>query len=173
MWTGTRVGRVNKLQDPEVIQAELDARSIAANPVPYNMGLEKVEAIFKPHAQVRQVFFYVYIVTMKRLILLTHLSEPTSFTSEFESCSGLNMDSCVQPVVLYTSFFIFIWLWSNLSYGCMFVSCQVKSVRLPKHKGSKIPSGFAVVEFFSKEEAEKVLKMELTCDGVTLELESK
>jgi hypothetical protein len=55
----------------------------------------------------------------------------------------------------------------------MFVSCQVKSVRLPKHKGSKIPSGFAVVEFFSKEEAEKVLKMELTCDGVTLELESK
>ncbi|KAG0609440.1 hypothetical protein M758_8G184800 [Ceratodon purpureus] len=97
---GKRVGRVNKLEKPEVIQAELDARSIAANPFPYKMGMEKVEAIFKPHA-------------------------------------------------------------------------EVKSVRLPRHKGVKIPTGFAIIEFPSKEVAGKVLKLELTCEGVALELESK
>jgi lupus La protein len=51
---------------------------------------------------------------------------------------------------------------------------QVKSVRLPKHATSKNAlSGFAVVEFSSEEEAQQVLKMELVCQGATLELEPK
>jgi len=56
----------------------------------------------------------------------------------------------------------------------MLVSWQVKNVRLAKHKSSQnIPSGFALIELSSEEEAQKVLKMELACHGVTLELESK
>ena len=56
----------------------------------------------------------------------------------------------------------------------MLISWQVKSVQLAKHKSNKnIPSGFAVIELSSEEEAQKVLKMELTCQGVTLELETK
>lgn len=47
-------------------------------------------------------------------------------------------------------------------------------MRLPKHATSKnAASGFAVVEFSSEEEAQKILKMELVCHGATLELESK
>lgn len=47
-------------------------------------------------------------------------------------------------------------------------------MRLPKHVTSKnAPSGFAVIEFSSVEEAQKVLEMELVCQGVTLELEPK
>ena len=56
----------------------------------------------------------------------------------------------------------------------MLVHPQVKSVRLPKHATSKnAASGFAVIEFSSEEEAQKVLKMELVCEGATLDLEPK
>ena len=74
------MGRVSKLPDPEVLQAEVAARSIAASPFPEKMGMEKVEAIFKPHAKVPQAtivwnlkspkhgfvmftFLYIYIIT--------------------------------------------------------------------------------------------------------------
>lgn len=98
---GKRVGRVHELKDPAVVQAEIDARSIAANPFPYDVKMNEVEAIFKEHA-------------------------------------------------------------------------EVKSVKLAKHKNNKnIPSGFAVIELSSSEEAQKVVKMELACQGVTLELEPK
>lgn len=98
---GKRVGRVSKLLKPEVVRGEVDARSIAANPFPYNITMEEVETFFKQHG-------------------------------------------------------------------------QVKSVRLPKHATSKnAASGFAVVEFSSEEEAQKILKMELVCQGATLELEPK
>jgi hypothetical protein len=50
----------------------------------------------------------------------------------------------------------------------------VKSVRLPRHPVNKgAASGFAVVEFSSEEEAQKVLGMELICQGAALELEPK
>lgn len=52
MWTGKRVGRVHELKDPAVVQAEVDARSIAANPFPYNIKMNEVEAIFKEHTEV-------------------------------------------------------------------------------------------------------------------------
>lgn len=52
MWTGKRVGRVTKLQKPEVVQAEVDARSIAANPFPYTITMEEVETFFKQYGQV-------------------------------------------------------------------------------------------------------------------------
>ncbi|KAG0556175.1 hypothetical protein M758_11G030600 [Ceratodon purpureus] len=98
---GKRVGRVSKLLKPEAVQAEVDARSIAANPFPYTITMEEVESFFREHG-------------------------------------------------------------------------EVKSVRLPKHATSKnAPSGFAVIEFSSEEEAQKVLKMELVCEGATLELEPK
>jgi len=50
--TGRRVGRVSKLLKPEVVQGEVDARSIAANPLPYNITMDEVEAFFKQHGQV-------------------------------------------------------------------------------------------------------------------------
>lgn len=47
-------------------------------------------------------------------------------------------------------------------------------MQLAKHKSSKkMPSGFALIEFSSDEEAQKVLGMELTFKGVKLELETK
>jgi lupus La protein len=50
----------------------------------------------------------------------------------------------------------------------------VKSVRLPRHPVNKsAASGFAVVEFSSEEEAQKVLGMELISQGAALELEPK
>ena len=52
--TGKRVGRATKLLKPEAVQAEVDARSIAANPFPYNITMEEVEAFFKEHGQVLQ-----------------------------------------------------------------------------------------------------------------------
>jgi lupus La protein len=50
--SGTKVGRVAKLRSPEEMQAEVNARSIAANPLPYNITLDEVEAFFKLHAKV-------------------------------------------------------------------------------------------------------------------------
>lgn len=52
MRTGKRVGRVSKLLKPEVVRGEVDARSIAANPFPYNITMEEVETFFKQHGQV-------------------------------------------------------------------------------------------------------------------------
>ena len=50
----------------------------------------------------------------------------------------------------------------------------MKSVRLPRHATSKnAQSGYAVVEFVSEEEAQKILKLELICQGATLTLEPK
>ena len=49
---GKRVGRATKLLKPEAVQAEVDARSIAANPFPYNITMDEVETFFKEHGQV-------------------------------------------------------------------------------------------------------------------------
>lgn len=66
----------------------------------------------------------------------------------------------------------FIVLFKNLYIYILFQ--QVKSVRLPRHATSKnAASGYAVVEFVSEEEAQKILKLELICQGATLALEPK
>lgn len=51
-FSGKRVGRATKLLSPEVVQGEVDARSIAANPFPYNITMDEVEAFFKQHGEV-------------------------------------------------------------------------------------------------------------------------
>jgi len=50
--TGKRVGRASKMLKPEVVQGEVDARSIAANPFPYNISMDELEAFFKQHGEV-------------------------------------------------------------------------------------------------------------------------
>ena len=52
MRAGKRVGRVSKLLKPEAVQAEVDARSIAANPFPYTITMEEVESFFREHGEV-------------------------------------------------------------------------------------------------------------------------
>ena len=49
---GKRVGRVARLLEPEAVQAEVDARSIAANPLPYDITMEEVESFFREHGEV-------------------------------------------------------------------------------------------------------------------------
>lgn len=57
MWSETKVGRVSKLLDPEAVRAEVDARSIAANPFPYNITMDEVETFFSQHGQVGNFVF--------------------------------------------------------------------------------------------------------------------
>ncbi|BBM97322.1 lupus La protein [Marchantia polymorpha subsp. ruderalis] len=97
---GAKVGRVEKLKAPTEVQAEVDARSLAINPFPWNVTLDEVELFFKDH-------------------------------------------------------------------------CKVNSVRLPRLAGAKSFSGYAVVEFASEEEAERVKGLKLSFQGAELESISK
>ncbi|KAG6547448.1 hypothetical protein Mapa_010896 [Marchantia paleacea] len=97
---GVKVGRVEKLKAPTEVQAEVDARSLAISPFPWNVTLDEVELFFKDH-------------------------------------------------------------------------CKVNSVRLPRLAGAKSFSGFAVVEFASEEEAERVKGLKLSFQGAELENISK
>ncbi|KAL2649957.1 hypothetical protein R1flu_018085 [Riccia fluitans] len=97
---GLKVGRAEKLKAPLEVQAEVDTRSLAFCPFPWNVTLDEVESFFKDHG-------------------------------------------------------------------------KVNSVRLPRLMGAKCFSGFAVVEFVSVVEAERVKSLKLTFQGAELETISK
>ncbi|CAM6098487.1 unnamed protein product [Calypogeia fissa] len=52
---GTKVGRVAKLKSPDEVLAAVNARSISANPLPWNITIDEVETFFKEHAKVNSV----------------------------------------------------------------------------------------------------------------------
>ena len=56
--SGQRVGRVDPLLKPEDIQAAVDARSVAAGPLRWNVTMEEMQSFFSQHAKV----CYIYLV---------------------------------------------------------------------------------------------------------------
>ncbi|KAJ7515721.1 hypothetical protein O6H91_22G025000 [Diphasiastrum complanatum] len=52
---GLKVGRATKLLKPEEVRAEVEARSIAASPLPWNITMDQVESFFSQFAKVSSV----------------------------------------------------------------------------------------------------------------------
>ena len=60
-WTsiaGKKIGRASELLKPDEIIEQVDSRTIAVSPLPYNVKLEDIQSFFTNYAKVCSIFFH-------------------------------------------------------------------------------------------------------------------
>lgn len=55
---GKRIGRTSELLKPDEIIEQVDSRTIAVSPLPYNVKLEDVQSFFTNYAKVCSIYFH-------------------------------------------------------------------------------------------------------------------
>lgn len=55
---GKRIGRTSELLKPDEIIEQVDSRTVAVSPLPYNVKLEDVQSFFTNYAKVCSIYFH-------------------------------------------------------------------------------------------------------------------